>query len=402
VALLLMSFGMPLTPTASAHETDQFTAPDPSHFVDLGPQLTAWYYDALQQAVDRANARIDAAVRREALPGELAALESTDDIVKTVDAGFLPGNDLVDSLERELADEQASGKHPPGKLLRYRDIGHNIYTHAFFILDYKYLSRFVYSSTIKAFGVMVGTDKFGHFSSMGVSYYWAYEMARRRGASEEQAMHRAVAIGTDGTMSEAGLMGIVSTGDYANGDLAANFAGFLFYRNLTEPMQIHGALRPPLLQRDGPHWRLAPHVRSDSDFFAPFISDHWNEALNPGWFMPSMRPAIRQTVRAHTADLIRAYVPPEARLTPRQYLAARRAELSTYYGVDYGHRGSDESLVAIDNTCNLAAFPPPLPETLPDPTAPALARSARQPSIAAPPAESPRLSMSKPKPDRSP
>ena len=74
---------------------------------------------------------------------------------------------------------------------------------------------------------------------------------------------------------------MLTTGIRSNADLAANYAGFKFYRNLTEEVRIGDRVMPPMLVRQGPYWRLNDQVQPDSDFFTAFITPHWNEALNP-------------------------------------------------------------------------------------------------------------------------
>ncbi len=338
--------------TAGAHETDQFTLPATDDLADLGPDVTRWYYEALAAGVARANDRIDAAIRAGRPANEVDELEKPTGLVDAVDASFLRGNDIVDSVEQELASPAMARRHP-GRRVFFREADHNIYDGAFSIFDPRILSRFWFGSTIKLFGHLVGTDKFGHFSAIGISYYWRYAEARRYGATEGEATRAAVRFGTTGRWSEADLMGLTTTGDYANGDLSANFAGLLFFRDLTEPTFVGGAVRPPLAVRDGHGWRLAPHVRPDSDFLRPFVTDHWNEALNPGWFIDSMRPTLRAAVRDRTATILRYYAPPTILDAAglRDYFRGRRMDLSTYWGQDYGHRGDDGSVVGIDNTC---------------------------------------------------
>ncbi len=342
--------------TAVAHETDQFTLPADGDFADLGPDVTGWYYQLLANAAGRANARIGAAIRGGQSAEAVAKLQSPVEVVNAVDQACLRGNDIVDALESVLASPAFQRRHP-GRRTCFRQGYSNIYEHAFWPWQPQILSRFWFGSTVRVFGHLVGTDKFGHFTAIGVSYYWRYAGAQQAGADERAAMAEAVRFGTEGKWSEADLMGLTTTGDYANGDLSANYAGLLFFRNLTEPTRVAGIARPPLLVRDGSFWRLADHVRPDSGFLRPFITDHWNEALNPGYFMPSMRPALRDAVRARTSSILRWYAPP-ASVYPsdrRAYLRDRRLDLQTYWGEDYGHRGDDDSLVTIDNACFEAA-----------------------------------------------
>ena len=336
--------------SALAHETDQFTLPaDRDDFADLGPDFNRWYTEALSAAVARLNADVDEAIARHAPEQEIVDHASIDSVVGAVDAACLRGNDIVDALERELAGPDLARRHPAGRVC-YREADANMYQHAFWICDPRILSRYWFGSTVKVYGHLVGTDKFGHFTAIGVSYYFRYAAAVGAGQTTDEATATAVRFGTTGRMSEDQLMGLTLTGDYSNGDLAANYAGLLLFRNLTAPVAVAGIVRPPLLVRDGRHWRLAPHVRPDSDWLRPFISDHWNEALNPGWFDPPLRPALRDAVRARAERVRRFYAEPGSLDTPDDF-RRRRHELATCWGVDYGHRGSDDELVAIDTAC---------------------------------------------------
>jgi hypothetical protein len=240
----------------------------------------------------------------------------------------------------------------PGRVVAWGDRFGGVYQYAFFPLDFRGLAHLMFfSSTIKIYGTYIGTDKLGHFTDEGIAYYFEYHKWRDQGASEREAIAHAVRLGTDGVMSESGMLGLASNGDFANGDISANFAGFLFYRNLTEPMRLKGRWYPPMLVRDGPYWKLTVDVRPDGGFFARFISDHLDEALNPGFFDPYLRPAMREAVRAKGAILLQHYSDEEGRPRTRQWFDDKLRELSTYWGIDYGHRGTYDELVSIGDCC---------------------------------------------------
>jgi hypothetical protein len=108
----------------------------------------------------------------------------------------------------------------------------------------------------------------------------------------------------------------------------------------------------PMLVRDGSFWKIADDVRSDSGFFARFISEHLDEALNPGFFDPYLRPAMRESVRARTAIILRHYADEDGTPHNRAWFDRKLRELSTYWGIDYGHRGHYDELVSIGNSCS--------------------------------------------------
>lgn len=334
-----------------AHETDQFTVPRDRKFADLGDYFNRWAYVAISHGVDQANAAISQAAARHAPATVMADLQSPSRVTMAVRSQWPWSVTQIETFERVLRSPGMSKRYP-GRVVAYGERFDGVYRYAFFPLDWRQLSHLAFfSSTMKVYGTYMGTDKFGHFTDEGISYYYAYREAIDGGADERHAVAAAVRIGTDGIMSESGMLGTMGTADYANGDVAANFAGFLFYRNLTEPVPIKGQTRPPMLRRDGILWKLAPDIRSDSGFFARFISDHLDEALNPGFFDAYMRPAMHESVCERRSILVHHYCDETGRPRDKQWFDQKLHELSTYWGVDYGHRGRYDELVSIGNSC---------------------------------------------------
>ncbi|HMB95704.1 MAG TPA: ankyrin repeat domain-containing protein, partial [Tepidisphaeraceae bacterium] len=194
------------------------------------------------------------------------------------------------------------------------------------------------------------------FSDMGMHYYERYKQSLAKGQSQEQAMASTLEVGTkDQLTSESGLLGYWSAGDYSNGDLSSNFLGFVFYRNLTESQMLKGQMRPPMLQHDGPYWKIAPQIRADSDFFALFISNHLDEAYNPGLFLNGVRDSIRQHASDHFEGVLEHRLDRWGNRRSQAWFANETHQLFTYYGTNYGHDGDDKNLVMISDYC----FTPP-------------------------------------------
>lgn len=346
----LIVFVLVFTSASAAHETDQFTTPAGREFADLGAYFNRWAYGILREGVARANANIRRAIVEGQPATVVGALQAPDRLVMAVHSCLPWSVNEIEDLERTLASPRMRERYP-GRIVSYSDRWGGMYRYAFSPLDLRQFSHlFFFASTIKVYGTFLGTDKIGHFGDEGIDYYFAFRAAQNRGAGERDAIAAAVRKGTDGFMSESGMLGTASTGDYSNADLAANFAGFLFYRNLTEPIRLKGVLRPPMARREGPYWVLSSHVRSDSDFFAWFISDHLDEALNPGWFDPYLRPGLRQAVKEQVASILFRY---RGAGTGRPgFFDHKLRELMNYWGTDYGHRGLPEELVTISNCCD--------------------------------------------------
>ncbi|HWE97772.1 MAG TPA: ankyrin repeat domain-containing protein, partial [Tepidisphaeraceae bacterium] len=69
------------------------------------------------------------------------------------------------------------------------------------------------------------------------------------------------------------------------------------------------------------------------------------------FFDPYMRPAMRESVRARAATILQHYADEDGRPRDRAWFDGKLRELSTYWGIDYGHRGRYDELVSIGNSC---------------------------------------------------
>ena len=116
--------------------------------------------------------------------------------------------------------------------------------------------------TIKVNGVLVGTDKLGHFLSQGRKFFKRWlKMGNEAEAAQQSAY------------TERALFGQMTTGSYSNADLVANYEGYLFYRSLFEDNVIEG--KPAILAWDQDQWVMQrPFDWSDH------VNDYWDEALN--------------------------------------------------------------------------------------------------------------------------
>ena len=153
------------------------------------------------------------------------------------------------------------------------------------------------------------------------------------------------------------MFGTIGTGAYSNGDKCVNHLGFKFFLNLTEKVVLKEKEREPLVVRCGTFWRVNHHVRPQSGWLAAFVSDHWNEALNPSLYDATMRPGIRNVLHSRADHIVRFYTQKDGRPNDATYFVNLARELSTYYGESYGHSGQFEKLMNIGNTCFSVARP---------------------------------------------
>lgn len=337
---------------ARGHETDQYTLPTGREFADLRYEMSDYVRGVVQRGVERLNARI-----RSTLDEEGQATPATErhyapeSVASAVFSEFPLVLHMVEQLNLSVLDAGLKRRYP-GLVTGYIP-GIWIYSHALLVLDVTKLPRLSRSAMLQIDGVLLGTDKIVHFVHMGYLYYGAYGAALKRGGSEAEAVGRAVALGTGNhpILSERTLLGELATGVFSNADLAADYAGLLFYRNLTEEVRLKGRVRPPLLIRDGPYWRLNDHVRGRSDFFADFVSPHWNEALNPCVYGSWTATIIRAALERRCDDVLRWYARGDGSPRTREEFQAIHEALRRYDGVDYGAEGDLNAMVTIANTC---------------------------------------------------
>ncbi len=358
---------------AGALETDQFTVP-PKPLADVGPELA----DEVSHRIDKAVARLNT---RAANHAAKAARESgfwRRHHLRAAAAELSEG-----ALVREVYRELAGPGLPECKIERW------VRKHRFQVMPSRQemtcgkgaygaspfgrsLFLMELSPTVNVYGVYCGVDKIGHLFQQGYDYFKVFIHAESRGKFESDALKRAV---REGVGQERGFFGLLLVGVYSNADLAANYAGLKFYLNLTREVRVGtleesafgvdgakaGRVRPPLfVVRDG-QWQRnsaestlervivaspdgSPGARAAAVFLRPFVSDHFNEALNPSLY----NEPNCSTVRRRWASRGRAWVAFYG--TSREREVERLAGLATWHGESYGHSGFSKLVTAV-NTC---------------------------------------------------
>jgi hypothetical protein len=347
-----------------AGETDNFSLPLTVELADLGPYLEAVHTIALEQTIAEVNARIEKALLIKSNKTREAQLEQLHDpllLSKVFIKRF--GHPIYEGGQLESAVGGSWGKKMfPGQKPSQPGIRLNLSAHPFY--DLRRWMMLSQSHTIKAFGVYFGTDKIVHFHHLGADYYWQYTALRRQGFSHEEAHARMLQhFARGGLWSEAKAFGTLTTGIYSNADLASNLMGFKFFQNFTSRVVLKGETHEPLLVCDGTFWRLNQQVRPKSGWFVAFVSDHWNEALNPNQYDALMHSGIRRYLRHRAAQIVAFYTGKDGRPADPEYFNNLARELSTYYGEDYGHSGNVEKLMTIGNTC-FPELPNPEPRSI--------------------------------------
>lgn len=344
---------------AHAHESDQYSLPAGRDFAELGPHFSRIVHAALVEAVADAN--------RQGIPADdpLQAADRIGGLVWQQLFLAMPTNEVLDA---DLSSAALHARYPGLVTVYYADRW--IYDDPLLVLDPTKLVRLLFrAGTVAIGGIPVGTDKLIHFVNLGRIYHGKYLSGRRHGLSPQQATARAIASTSRNPLtSEDGVLGLASTGIRSNADLAADYAGLLFYRNLTEPVRIGARELPPMLVHDDGHWRL--QVQADADFFTAFVTPHWNEVLNPNTYLGYVGERVRARIRERCAQVLAAY--PDARGRPmgREQFARIEQQLATFYGEPYDHRSDPQQPVDVATLCfpqtGGDAAPLPAPPPVPD------------------------------------
>ncbi len=330
------------TAAVSAFETDQYNLP-PVPLADIGEEVSEYVEGNIRTAIRKLNAEIE--VRQHCIDqrDRKGVCGSVDNerhklVYLRSDA----------ALAREVFQRLGSGIIPftrsqtwmnshkfRGQPARYR----TSYRDSIFVLvptDYVTISP-----TVNLYGSSFGTDKIAHFFQQGFGYFGTRREAIKSGQTEEAATLKAI---KQGITAERTYFGMLVSGVFSNGDLAANYAGMKFYEGLTADVQLGGLRRPHAAEVAGGFWRFNEDVRPH--LFRPFISDHLNEALNPSIFAPILRSSVRRIVRKRSCTQWRQRFPTRTR---SDYETETR-NLVRWYGEEYGHRESTK-FVSIANTC---------------------------------------------------
>jgi hypothetical protein len=176
---------------------------------------------------------------------------------------FLP--ELITPYEAWVEEEAAV------PLYRVRDKG--VYGNAVNYDDMRMVWYIELSSMIQVAGVLIGTDKLGHFIAQGFQYYQWYEQLDRSLSVEA----RCAAIRARGHVQEYGQLGVATGGVYSFADLASNWAGMLFFMALFDDVSIEGEHHAHYLER-----AAEGGFRRVRDFhWAEYVTSDWDEVLNP-------------------------------------------------------------------------------------------------------------------------
>jgi hypothetical protein len=333
----------------AAFETDQYNLP-PRPLVDIGDEVTEHVEQKLRQASEKINAEIS--LHQDCLPTNTRARKKSGCEAAEKEQAKLAYLRSNDAVARQAYQLLGAGVPPFTNGGTWMDL-HHFRGH-----PARYRTSFAksiflpwpsdtltVSPTVNMYGSQFGTDKIAHLFQQGYSYYKIYTRALIAGMTPEEATKKAVLWG-QGT--ERGIFGTLIAGVYSNGDLVANYAGLRFYQGLTQATRIGPDTRPAMLLLKDGFWTINESVNLRELLLKPFISDHFNEALNPSIFTQflGLRAYVRRTVRRRSCKQWFDHYPGLSQSS----LNERSRALRLWYGEDYGFTDSTH-FITIANTC---------------------------------------------------
>ncbi len=323
----LFLFSFLISISATALETDQFTLPE-TPLEDVGPMLEGWIRSDLAATL----VTLHPGATEDQIRNYFFKRASRCEMgTRRLPISFVGGFCFVFFLENHLRQLAVAAPKIRWSYFPKDSIYVPGATPGMLSKTYENGSRFhALSSTINVFGIYMGTDKPSHFIKLGRDYYNRYRKHLMTGLDEASAITRT--IEEMGVRSESGYLGFTVSGNYANADLASNFAGFWFYRNLFEDIQWNGKIKKAILVRNK---RTGLWEIKATEILSHFFSEHMNEALNPGTYITGtltnnlFKNIARRCTRWNQLN-------PEASFWPSFRKTSR--SLRTLNGWDYGWR----------------------------------------------------------------
>lgn len=123
--------------------------------------------------------------------------------------------------------------------------------------------------TVRMGDIYLGMDKIGHFFGFGRRYAKRYHDLMEAGVPAEEALQRTIKVSIS---TEGSLVGGLTDGIYAYGDLEANYQGFLFSKDLVEGES------PVFNQDESGDW-VQERPMDIIPFFTPDFDESWNPCL---------------------------------------------------------------------------------------------------------------------------
>lgn len=260
-----------LTYKLQAAETDQFYA-SKAVIRDSSIEMNGFFHDKIQVALDKVNGeknpvtcRIAAKEVLQQVVGEVKLSEWIKNKSFSKISVFTQKSPLIERFPEETVSEKD-----------YR--ANSIYRNRPFPVNVVGVAR-----TLNLNGIYIGTDKLGHFSIVGKTYYKNFLKGLEKGMSLDDAQNFAI---QKGFKQEIALLGYAVGGTFAYGDLEANYQGLQFGRNMCEGEN-------PYLVLENGKW---VHNLAHQFDIRKYINPKYDEAYNVSFWSPRMWKKMKSEI----------------------------------------------------------------------------------------------------------
>ena len=142
--------------------------------------------------------------------------------------------------------------------------------------------------TIRVGGVNLGTDKLGHFVSMGHKYFKRYLKLTGEGKSDAEALDEIIQYGI---ATEKGMIGEKVSGVRSYADLEANYQGLLFIKTLCHDEN------PRIVLEDG-KWEFKRPLD-----ISEYVNPNWDESFNNSTYSEKKWVMVKKNLQNYCEDL---------------------------------------------------------------------------------------------------
>lgn len=260
--LTIASF-LALTSSLNAAETDQFYAAQ-AVIRDSSTEMNAFFHEKIELALDIVN------LKKNPVSCRLAAKEVLKQVVGEFSLSEYIKNKSFSKISVYTQKSPLIERFPPETVSEKDYRSQSIYRHRPFPVNVVGVAR-----TLNLNGIYIGTDKLGHFSIVGKTYYKNFLKALEDGLALEEAQTYAI---LKGFKQEIALLGYAVGGTFSYGDLEANYQGLQFGRNMCEG-------ETPYLIQSKNLWVHNPAHNFD---IKKYINPKYDEAYNVSFWSPRM------------------------------------------------------------------------------------------------------------------
>lgn len=184
------------------------------------------------------------------------------------------------NLERDimiwLSEKMTAGSHYASGGLAGEE---NIESKYAFVNWGKPLIRWNLADVMKIKGILIGTDKLGHFFTEGYRYH---EIFLKTGSLDKAKKY--------GDELEKGVYGLGTSGIYSNSDLSANLSGYYFYDNLYKSLVKFVPDQNNISKKE--RIEIINYIKKMKFDISKYINKDWNEFENPGLVDQTTRNAL--------------------------------------------------------------------------------------------------------------